>query len=277
MRDLLDWIERTGLANIAWMTDLDDTVIDHDRSNGAVFVPPGLAESCRRLDEQTAGFYIVTGRNLLSVDTAIFPADRFRISAEYHNVTRFDATGPPRRVRPMPPWEVIDGRLGFINDAHPKIFLKAMEYLRAVQYFRVPENEKDAVRTSLRGPLAALVDELNAQPGCPPMELMDFDDAFDIIPAGTSKGPAIGDILADVQNRTGREAVPLYFGDNAGDIPAGREAQAHGGVFVAVGDDPGVIAAADFHLPDTAAARALFAKAAAIGNAPSLPPPRPQP
>jgi hydroxymethylpyrimidine pyrophosphatase-like HAD family hydrolase len=148
-----------------------------------------------------------------------------------------------------------------------------MEYLRAIHYFRVPENEQQGIKEKLHQPLADLVAELNAVAGGPPMEVVDFDSSFDIVPVGTGKGPAIDDILEYVQAGGARPVAPIYFGDNPGDIPAGQAVQARGGVFVSVGDDPDVIAAADFHLPDTASARAVYTKAAGMDRAPALLPP----
>ncbi len=268
MQDILDWISRIGLSNIVWITDLDRTIVDNDRKTGKVFVPPDLEGVCRRLDDATAGFYIVTGRSLNTVDTVFFPNTRFRTSAEYHNVERFDPDAAPVYA-PEIPWQVVDEDFTELSQAHRALNVKVMGYLRAFQYHRVPEDERPALKAMLLPRLEALVARLNAVPGAPPVEVVDFDESFDIVPVGTSKGPAVDDIMAFAEGRKVRPLTPIYFGDNPGDIPAGRAAQAHGGVFVAVGDDPEVGAAADFVLPDTATARALFARASAMGNTPA--------
>jgi hydroxymethylpyrimidine pyrophosphatase-like HAD family hydrolase len=268
MQDILDWISRIGLSNIVWITDLDRTVVDNDRNTGKVFVPPDLEGVCRRLDDVTAGFYIVTGRSLNTVDAVFFPNTHFKISAEYHNVQRFDPDAQPSYA-PAIPWGAVDDLFIDLANTHPDLNLKVMGYLRAFQYHRVPENDQQALKEFLQPRLEAMVAKLNAIPGAPAVELVDFDSSFDIVPVGTSKGPAVHDIMAFAEVQNGRSLVPIYFGDNPGDIDAGRATQAHGGIFAAVGDDPEVCAAADFVLPDTATARALFAKASAMGNAPA--------
>jgi len=276
MQDILDWVARTGLSNIVWITDLDRTIIDHDRYTGTTTPPAGLDETLRSLDRQTAGFYIVTGRDLESVDNRLFPGDRFRTSTGYHSVARFDPDAEPVNIIPVPEWELIEKRLEALTKTHPKLFLKTMDHYRGLQYFRLPAEEQAAARDVLAGPMQDLVDEMNAKSGKPRLELADCDGALEIVPVGSSKGPAIGDILAHAQDRNGRRLVLIYFGDNVGDIAPGLAAQERGGIFVAVGDDPDVNAVADFHLPDPASARVLFAKAAGMGNAPAPRLPGPQ-
>lgn len=273
MQDILDWISRTGLSNIVWITDLDRTVIDHDRHTGMTKSPAGLADVCKELDKKTAGFYIVTGRDLESVDTKIFPGEHLRVSAGYHSVARFEPDDEPINIIPVPDWKIIEARLEALTSVHPKLFLKTMDHYRGLQYFRLPAEEQAAVRDALAGPMQDLVDEMNTKSGMPRLELADSDGGLEIVPAGSSKAPAIDDIMMHAHDRNHRQLVPIYFGDNPGDIDAGRATQARGGVFVAVGNDPEVCAAADFVLPDTATTRALFAKAAGMSNTSAPRPP----
>ncbi len=65
--------KKPAYGNIVWLTDLDKTVIDHDRKTGTVAAPQELREACDRLDALTAGFFIVTGRDVDTVDMADFP------------------------------------------------------------------------------------------------------------------------------------------------------------------------------------------------------------
>jgi trehalose-phosphatase len=277
MRDIFEWIEKTGLRNIVWLTDLDRTVIDHDRKTGTVAAPQELREACDRLDARTAGFFIVTGRDVDTVDNRIFPGSRFRISAEYNNVARYDRGAAAEHINPVPPWGLIEARMEALAQSRPGLFLKKTDHMWMIHYSRVPDEEHAAVEAALKEPLAALVREMNAQGLGPPLLLANEDQMFQLTPEGSDKGPAVAAIMRHAQANADRKLAPIYFGDHPGDIPAGKAAQAHGGIFVSVGGDPDVIAAADFHLPDTVAARALFAKAAGMDKAPVPPVPGPQP
>ena len=273
MRDILDWIEKIGLRNIVWLTDLDKTVIDHDRKTGTVAAPKELQEACDRLDALTAGFFIITGRDIDTVDKRIFPGSRFRISAEYNNVARYDRDAPAAHINPVPPWGVIEARMEALAHSRPGLFLKKTDHMWMIHYSRVPEDERAAVEAALKEPLAGLVREMNAQGVGPPLLLANEDQMFQLIPEGSDKGPAVPEIMRHAQAHADRKLTPIYFGDHPGDIAAGKAVQTRGGIFVAVGDDPEVLAAADFHLPDTASTRALFMKAAGMDNAPTPLPP----
>lgn len=273
MRDILDWIEKTGLRNIVWITDLDKTVIDHDRKTGTVAAPKELREACDRLDALTAGFFIITGRDIDTVDKRIFPGSSFRISAEYNNAARYDRDAPAEHINPVPPWGVIEARMEALAQSRPGLFLKKTDHMWMIHYSRVPEDERAAVEAALKEPLAGLVREMNAQGVGPPLVLANEDQMFQLIPEGSDKGPAVASIMQRAQADVDHRLVPIYFGDHPGDIAAGNAVQARGGIFVAVGDDPDVLAAADFHLPDTAAARALFMMVAGMDKSPVVQPP----
>ena len=245
----MDWIQKTGLTQLVWATDLDLTLVVPSVDPNKAAAPAGLEEACQRLDSKTQGaFFIITGRDIAYVDNKLFPNARFRISAEYHNMTRFDPGVPPLHLNPIPQWNLIDNDLDALSLVRAELCLRKKIFMRSLHYTNVPDAERAVVKEQLREKLTDLLTQLSQLSG-QAIALTDGGHIFDMGPANSDKGRALEDILRHV----GQSRTPIYFGDSPGDLPAGRVAKVHGGIFVAVGKDPAVVAEADFVLDNPAA------------------------
>jgi trehalose-phosphatase len=246
--DFLQWIQRTGLGNVIWATDLDLTVLGKSADPGKVAAPEGLEGNLRVIDMMTGGrFYIITGRELSYVDH-VFPKTKFKASAEYHNMVRYDADGPVAEPHARPRWELIDERLEAIVAEHPGMVMRKKPFMRSIHYTHANSLKDEAVKDVVKAEIQALLDE-HADKAGHALTNIDGGSVFDVAPEGSDKGKAYNDILALVRAK-GINPVPIYFGDSPGDLPAADVVRANGGKFIAVGKDPRVLAVADFVLKD---------------------------
>lgn len=253
MHDICNWLNKTGLDHILWATDLDLTVLDAAADPSKVTAPPEVEAACLEIDSKTNGrFFIITGRELDYVDK-VFPNVPFKVSAEYHNMARFDAVTGIQDLNPRPRWDLIDTDIDSIVAANSGMVVRKKPFMRSVHYTHAPGLKDFNVKANVQQQFQLLLDQLHQQTG-QMVEIKDGGSVFDIGPAGADKGVA----FADIFKRVPAGVVPIYFGDSPGDIPAAHFAKAQGGVFVAVGKDPRVLALADFTLDDPAACRALL-------------------
>ncbi|QQG35177.1 MAG: HAD-IIB family hydrolase [Micavibrio aeruginosavorus] len=258
MQDIWDWVNKTGLDRILWATDLDLTVLDAAPDPSKVTAPPEVEAACQEIDRLTHGrFYIITGRELDYVDR-VFPNTPFKVSAEYHNMARFDAAGI-QDLNPRPQWALIDAAIDAIVAVNHGMVVRKKPFMRSIHYTHAPGLKDFNVKAQVQQQLQALLDHLAQKTG-QVVEIKDGGSVFDIGPAGADKGVA----FADIYSRVSGAPVPVYFGDSPGDIPAAQFAKSKGGVFVAVGHDPRVLALADFTLDDPAACRAFLMKASGV-------------
>lgn len=258
MQDIRDWVNKTGLDRILWATDLDLTVLDAAADPSKVTAPPEVEAACQQIDILTQGrFFIITGRELSYVDK-VFPNVPFKVSAEYHNMARFDHAGI-QDLNPRPQWSLIDPEIDAIAAMHTGMVVRKKPFMRSIHYTHAPGLKNFNVKAQVQQQFQLLLDRL-AQLTSQIIEIKDGGSVFDIGPAGADKGVAFADIYGRVQGNP----VPLYFGDSPGDIPAAHFAKSKGGVFVAVGQDPRVLALADFTLDNPAACRDLLIHVAGI-------------
>lgn len=258
MQDILDWISKTGMDRILWATDLDLTVLDAAADPSKVTAPLEVEAACQKIDELTKGrFFIITGRELAYVDK-VFPNTPFKVSAEYHNMVRLDAHGI-QDLNPRPRWDVIDADIDAIVAANAGMVVRKKPFMRSVHYTHAPGLKDFNVRAQVQQQLQLLLDQMKTQTG-QTIEIKDGGSIFDIGPAGADKGVAFADIMA----RVTLGSVPIYFGDSPGDIPAAHFAKNNGGVFVAIGKDPRVLALADYALDNPAACRYLLMKVGGV-------------
>ena len=278
MTNLEQWINQVGINNIIWITDLDDTVIELSKNVTGVNAPSGLEDSFHAIDTATQGrFFVVTGREMSYVDK-LFPKKPLKASTEYHNVMRWDENSAPVELNQKPQWHLIDPKFDAITKQYwPNNFTaRRKPFMRSIHYPQAPLLQDPKTKDHVRQLLQDVLDDYEAQTG---QKLVNIDGGavFDIAPDGSSKGPAIQDIVdAMAAKFPGRKLYPVYFGDSPGDLDAVPVIQANGGKFISVGPNPRVTSVADFQLNDTAECRALFAKA---GNfAPKVfVPPAPKP
>ncbi|MBI4031654.1 MAG: HAD-IIB family hydrolase [Proteobacteria bacterium] len=257
MPDFSDWIRRTGLANIIWITDVDETLLEKSSNPNNVTQIPGLESLCEKLDARAGGgFYVITGRDLPWLDK-VFPARRIRASCEYHCLFRREPDEPPEILNPVPEWSLIDEEMESLAVRHEGLLLRKKPFMRSLHYIAVPEEKREAVKAAIEPKLKALLDRHNAQTG-QAVGMVDGGKVFDMGPSNSDKSHAFIDILRHAEAKTGKKLTPVYFGDSPGDLPAARTAQENGGKFIAVGNDPRVTSVADFMLESPAAYRALI-------------------
>lgn len=244
---LKQWIENTGLENILWATDLDLTVLGTHADPSKVRAPEGLEEDFERLDELTGGkFFIITGRELSYVDT-VFPNVKFKASAEYHNMVRFEPDEPHTEPNPRPHWDLIDEDLERVLDQYPGMTMRIKPFMRSVHYSHAEALQDADVKAEAIKKIASVLKVHEDETG-QTLENIDGGKVFDIAPEGSNKGNAYNDAMYHVLETGADRPVPIYFGDSPGDIPAAIYARANGGIFVQVGDDPRLKQYADFTL-----------------------------
>jgi trehalose-phosphatase len=271
--DILNWIARVGLRNVVWTTDLDKTVLDTWPDPEGMAPAEGLGESCNRLEKNTAGFYVITGRDGAYIDRVAFPNSKVRFSAEYHNMVRFTPGGETKDLSERPQWALVDPEMDELVASIDGLRMRKKPFMRSLHYSQVPESERPAVKQMLHDKLTTILQKLNAQTG-QKIDLTDGGLIFDMGPEGQDKGVALNEIMDFASTEhPDRQLVPIYFGDSPGDIPAGKAAKAQGGIFVCVGNDKRVLAEADFALTNPTECRALFKKVSELNSAftPRLP------
>ena len=266
-QQFLLWVMQTGLHRIVWTSDLDWTIVDNTRPDGAP-APAGTVESIRRLDEASAGFYLNTGRDIKSVDI-ILPGADVKVSAEYNNMTRFD---PPQTVShsTVPQWNLIDTELDAITATWPGAILRKKDFMRTLNFSKAPGLQRPDVRDAVRREMDVLLEKIYRATG-QSIANIDGGSVFDLTPAGRDKDTGQAQIFEHaergyrmkcaLEGTAPEPLVMVYFGDSPGDLPAARRVQAHGGKFVSVGSDPRVTSIADFRLENVAACRAVMAAA----------------
>ena len=122
--DILKWISRVGLSNIVWTTDLDKTVLDVWADPEGMAPAEGLEESCNRLEKNTAGFYVITGRDGAYIDRVAFPNSKVRFSAEYHNMVRFTPGGEAKDLSERPQWALVDPEMDALVESIPGLRMR---------------------------------------------------------------------------------------------------------------------------------------------------------
>ncbi len=176
-------------------------------------------------------------------------------------MVRYEPGGETQDLSPRPQWGLIDPEMDELVAGTEGLRMRKKPFMRSLHYSQVPEDRRAAVKEMLSGALTGLLEKFRKATG-QDIELTDGGLIFDMGPKGQDKGVALNDIMVHAtQEHGGATLVPIYFGDSPGDIPAGLAAKAHGGVFVAVGNDPARAGDRRFRAGRTRAeCRALFKK-----------------
>jgi trehalose-phosphatase len=256
--ELREWLEETGLDRVLWATDLDLTLSDKQVDALRAANNPELAALCQDINRLLQGrFYIITGRDLGSLDDILAPA-RIKASTEYHNRVRLDG-GMSDDLNPLPQWELIDDAIDALIEQWPGMGVRQKPFMRTVYYNKTELMNDPEAREQVRQQFNALLDQLTEMTG---QELTNTDGGhvFDMGPAAGDKEEAFACIYAHAsrQHDGAQPLVPIYFGDSPGDLPAAKFAHENGGIFISVGDDPRVTAVADFQLSTPEECRALI-------------------
>lgn len=262
----LKWLDKVGINNIIWCTDLDHTVLDMKKDAAKVTAPDGLEDIFHDLDTKTEGrFFIITGREMSYVDS-IFPKAMLKTSTEYHNVMRWNLNEAAEELTNIPQWNLIDHKLQkIIKKYWPEEFQpRDKPFMRSLHFQSAAAFSDNDYKAAAKAEIQTVLDDYFTQTG-QRLTNIDGGQVFDIAPEGSSKAFAMQDIISYAKSLfPERDLRPVYFGDSPGDLPAAPIVQKAGGKFVSVGNNKQVVQAADFQLQTTQECRELFLEASLL-------------
>jgi trehalose 6-phosphate phosphatase len=220
MRQGLETLPPTD--RLAWLLDLDGTLIDIAPAPDQVVVPDGLAQSLRRLRTVSGdAVAIVTGRPIAQVDALLGDAP-YAVAGE-HGTSIRHRPGAPAERQSLP--EVPSGWVGAAHGlvaAHRGAVFEPKAHGFVLHYRAIPEAGA-ALREGLEMLLA----------GYDGFRLLAAKMAWEIRPAGTDKGVAVAALM---QHSPFAGRLPVFIGDDVTDEDGMREAVALGGFGLRVGE-----------------------------------------
>jgi trehalose-phosphatase len=264
-QEFIDWVLETGMENITWTTDVDETLLEKSKNPNEVTKVEGLEPLCEALDDRAGGgFFIITGRDIVWLDK-VFLNKNVRASCEYHCLFRKEAGEAPELLNDIPEWHHIDDELDAIVAQEDGLILRKKQFMRTLHYGKVPEQRRDDVKAAVEKKLEGLLEKLHQVAG-QELSMVDGGKVFDMGPAASDKSHALSDVIEVAAQQSGRDdLIPVYFGDSPGDLPAAHLVKKLGGKFISVGDDPKVTEIADFKLDNPAQLRSAITSIMAGG------------
>ncbi|MCL2714594.1 MAG: trehalose-phosphatase [Alphaproteobacteria bacterium] len=221
------------VGETAFLLDIDGTLLDLMPTPGEVFVPPGLAETLRRLLELSSGaLALVSGRRLHDIDR-IFAPDRFAAVGGHGVELRRQANAAEVISRVPALDRELAGRLKGLAELDPGIVLEDKVYSLALHYRLAPHRgEEIALR------IAQICVDLTDLP----IDVLPGKFVYEIKPAGFTKAGGVRELMA-LEPFRGRR--PLFIGDDVTDesvfaimpemnglaFSVGREAEGVNGCF----------------------------------------------
>jgi len=209
-------------ASLAWLLDLDGTLIDIAPAPDQVVVPDGLADTLRQLRMVSGdAVAIVTGRPIAQVDALLGDAP-YAVAGEHGTAMRRHPGATLERL------SLPDVSQGWIAAAHalvaanPGAVFEPKSHGFVLHYRAIPE-----AGAALREGLEALL------AGHDGFRLLAAKMAWEIRPAGTDKGVAVAALM---QHSPFAGRVPVFIGDDVTDEDGMREALALGGFGLRVGE-----------------------------------------
>ena len=211
-------------ARAAYLLDFDGTLVDLAPTPDLVVVAPGLAADLRALRVAAGGAVaIVTGRPIAQID-ALLGGDAVTAIAGEHGAALRRAPGgalDTTALAPVPAdWLAAAAALA---ERHPGSKLEPKPHGFALHYRAAPEHGP-ALLEGLRALVAGRAGQY---------ELLSAKMAWEIRPAGISKGTAVQAIMSQAPF-AGR--VPVFVGDDVTDEDGMEAARALGGVGLRVGE-----------------------------------------
>src|ERR1700733_14459168 len=130
------------LSQTAVLLDIDGTLLDLAPTPREVWVPPGLAETLKRLHEKTSGaLALVSGRSLNDIDL-IFAPEQFPAVGGHGAEMRLASDSEAVAVHAPPMDKELKRRLAAIAKLSPGILLEDKGYSLALHYRLAPHAEK---------------------------------------------------------------------------------------------------------------------------------------
>jgi trehalose 6-phosphate phosphatase len=227
------------LEGASLFIDFDGTLVELADRPELVVVDDGLRRLLTLLQARHGGrVAIVSGRSIAQLDALLGPVTRqMAISGSHGSEHRWG--GISAHPVPQPELETVGEAMRAFACRHPGTLVEKKSFGMALHYRLAPEAEAAAQRlaTELAGELG-----LQAQPGKMVVEVR---------PPGGDKGVPVHRLM---QRAPMAGTRPLFLGDDATDEAGFAAARELGGAGILVG--PGRPTAADYRLPDPAAARA---------------------
>lgn len=192
------------LSQCAVLLDIDGTLLDLMPTPREVWVPPGLANTLRRLHERTGGaLAMVSGRSLNDIDL-IFAPDQFPAVGGHGAEMRI--RGSDTAVSAAPPMDKeLKLRLAAIAKLSPGILLEDKGYSLALHYRLAPHAEKAIYEA---------VSLIRADLPNAPIEVLPGKCVCEIKHAGSSKASGVRTLMMHEPFKGRR---PFFIGDDVTD------------------------------------------------------------
>jgi len=193
------------LGNLAFLLDIDGTLLDLAPTPGGVRVPPGLTDSLKRLLARTSGaLALVSGRSLQDIDR-IFAPDLFPAVGGHGAEMRLTGHIEAVAIHAPPLDKEFRRRLAEIARIAPGILIEDKGYSLALHYRMAPEAEQAIYRE---------VSRLRADLPNAPIEVLPGKCVCEIKHSGFTKATGVREVMARAPFQGRR---PLFIGDDVTD------------------------------------------------------------
>jgi trehalose 6-phosphate phosphatase len=189
----------------AILLDIDGTLLDLAPTPREVWVPPGLAETLRRLFDKTSGaLALVSGRSLNDIDL-IFAPDQFPAVGGHGAEMRISTDNEAVATHAPPMDKELKRRLAAIAKLSPGILLEDKGYSLALHYRLAPHAEKA---------IYAAVSLIRADLPNAPIEVLPGKCVCEIKLSGFDKATGVRELMTHEPFRGRR---PIFIGDDVTD------------------------------------------------------------
>src|ERR1700730_3798631 len=193
------------LGECAVLLDIDGTLLDLAPTPREVWVPPGLANTLKRLHEKTSGaLALVSGRSLNDIDL-IFAPEQFPAVGGHGAEMRLSIDSEAVATHAPPMDKELKRRLAAIAKLSPGILLEDKGYSLALHYRLAPHAEK----AIYAGGSLIRADLPNA-----PIEVLPGKCVCEIKHSGFNKATGVLELMAHEPFRGRR---PIFIGDDVTD------------------------------------------------------------
>jgi trehalose 6-phosphate phosphatase len=211
------------LSELAFLLDIDGTLLDLAPTPREVWVPPGLAATLRGLHERTNGaLALVSGRSLNDIDL-IFAPDTFPAVGGHGAEMRLSIDSEAVATHAPPMDKELKRRLAAIARLSPGILLEDKGYSLALHYRLAPHAEK-AIYEAVALIRAELPDA--------PIEVLPGKCVCEIKPAGVDKASGVRELMKHEPFQCRR---PVFIGDDVTDESVFAIMNEIGGIAFSVG------------------------------------------
>src|ERR1700750_1230990 len=193
------------LSECALLLDIDGTLLDLAPTPREVWVPPGLAETLKRLLERTSGaLAFVSGRSLNDIDL-IFAPEQFPAVGGHGAEIRLERDSDAVTSHAPPMDKELKRRLASIAKLSPGILLEDKGYSLALHYRLAPHAEKAIYEA---------VSLIRADLPTAPIEVLPGKFVCEIKHSGFTKASGVRELM---QHEPFKGRRPLFIGDDVTD------------------------------------------------------------